>query len=197
MVDVELLNAARAAVEEIRQADRRKSIEEGRPLFRTWSIKELMELDPDPLFFTVDRAGGSVHLYWGGYDYELDLADIRTPMDLLRILSHVATKEWELSTGYRIHRLIERICRARGWDLYSHSDGSPANVKAERAKMTPQLRWRVFARDGHRCKACGSSPANGAILHVDHIQAIANGGLTEMENLQTLCAACNFGKGTS
>ncbi|MGH6770170.1 MAG: HNH endonuclease [Xanthobacteraceae bacterium] len=32
-------------------------------------------------------------------------------------------------------------------------------------------------------------------MHVDHILAFAKGGRTVLENLQTLCEACNLGKG--
>ncbi|MBS3113013.1 HNH endonuclease [Candidatus Woesearchaeota archaeon] len=51
-------------------------------------------------------------------------------------------------------------------------------------------------RDNFKCKNCGRSPAidMSLILHVDHIKALANGGETVLENLQTLCSKCNIGK---
>ncbi len=61
--------------------------------------------------------------------------------------------------------------------------------------MTPRLRYQIMQRDGFRCVLCGASQANGATLHVDHIQPISKGGLTVPENLRTLCDLCNFGKG--
>ncbi|MEX2317950.1 MAG: HNH endonuclease [Pirellulales bacterium] len=59
-----------------------------------------------------------------------------------------------------------------------------------------RLRFRVLRRDFFRCRYCGRSPANtpGLELNVDHILAWANGGETILENLQTLCENCNFGK---
>lgn len=66
---------------------------------------------------------------------------------------------------------------------------------AERAKLTPQLRYNILHRDKFRCKACGAMPETGALLQIDHIKPIACGGLTEWNNLQTLCATCNLGKG--
>jgi 5-methylcytosine-specific restriction endonuclease McrA len=48
----------------------------------------------------------------------------------------------------------------------------------------------VFARDGHRCVACGSSEN----LTVDHILARALGGSDALWNLQTLCGPCNTAK---
>lgn len=59
-----------------------------------------------------------------------------------------------------------------------------------------RLRWRVLNRDSFRCCSCGKSPAMelGVILHIDHILAWSKGGLTNEENLQTLCDRCNLGK---
>lgn len=59
------------------------------------------------------------------------------------------------------------------------------------------LRYFILKRDSFRCVRCGRSPAteHGLVLHVDHILAWANGGLTVADNLRTLCAPCNLGKG--
>ncbi len=61
-----------------------------------------------------------------------------------------------------------------------------------------RIRHRVFLRDRFRCTACGASPANDpkVVLHVDHKIPIAKGGRATLENLATLCADCNLGKGT-
>lgn len=63
--------------------------------------------------------------------------------------------------------------------------------------VRPGLRFKVFMRDRFCCVACGRSPAThlGIELHADHILAVANGGKTTLENLQTLCRECNLGKG--
>jgi hypothetical protein len=64
-------------------------------------------------------------------------------------------------------------------------------------QVAPRLRFRVFQRDRFKCVACGRSPATdlNIILHADHMTPVALGGKTIMENLQTLCEACNLGKG--
>lgn len=61
-----------------------------------------------------------------------------------------------------------------------------------------RLRFLVMRRDRFACRSCGRSPAThpGAVLHVDHMTAWVNGGLTTLENLQTLCDRCNLGKGS-
>lgn len=59
-----------------------------------------------------------------------------------------------------------------------------------------QLRFKVLQRDDFRCRACGASPAvtPGIRLEVDHIVPWSKGGETVIDNLQTLCFACNQGK---
>ena len=59
-----------------------------------------------------------------------------------------------------------------------------------------RLRFKVLQRDHFRCCACGASPSvtPGIRLEVDHITPWSKGGETIIENLQTLCLACNQGK---
>lgn len=66
--------------------------------------------------------------------------------------------------------------------------------KRERSLMTPSLRMTILRRDGHRCQMCGAAASSGAVLHIDHITPVSLGGLTNMQNLQTLCEPCNLGK---
>jgi hypothetical protein len=55
-----------------------------------------------------------------------------------------------------------------------------------------QLRPIVYARDGYKCLKCGSTKN----LSLDHIIPMIKGGLTVIENLQTLCTKCNSSKHT-
>ena len=59
-----------------------------------------------------------------------------------------------------------------------------------------RLRWHVLQRDRFVCCGCGATPAltPGVELHVDHVRPWSRGGATTLDNLQTLCAACNLGK---
>lgn len=56
-------------------------------------------------------------------------------------------------------------------------------------------RMKVLTRDGRRCFICGRSPANHVDLelHVHHIVPWGRGGITEIENLVTLCGTCHDG----
>lgn len=64
----------------------------------------------------------------------------------------------------------------------------------ERKRVTASVRFEVFARDGNRCRVCGTT-AEVEPLHVDHIIPISKGGRSDLHNLQTLCQTCNLGKG--
>jgi 5-methylcytosine-specific restriction enzyme A len=66
--------------------------------------------------------------------------------------------------------------------------------KIKRKAFTKSIRHEVFKRDNYKCKECGV-PNKKAILHIDHIIPLAKGGTDELDNLQTLCEACNISKG--
>lgn len=74
---------------------------------------------------------------------------------------------------------------------------SARRTEADCREVRSGLRFKVFMRDRFRCLACGRSPATDLKieLHADHVLAVANGGKTFLENLQTLCQHCNLGKG--
>ena len=58
------------------------------------------------------------------------------------------------------------------------------------------LWWDILARDNWTCCSCGrSAKLHGVTLHVDHITPRSRGGTDQIDNLQTLCAKCNIGKG--
>lgn len=62
-----------------------------------------------------------------------------------------------------------------------------------RKPLSKRTRFEVFKRDQFTCQYCGAHPPQ-AILHVDHIVAVANGGDGDMSNLVTACSSCNLGK---
>lgn len=66
-------------------------------------------------------------------------------------------------------------------------------MRIDRTKVTKSVRFEVFKRDGFRCVYCGADPSTGP-LHVDHVEAVANGGTNEPDNLVTACEPCNLGK---
>lgn len=73
----------------------------------------------------------------------------------------------------------------------------PQKVVEQKGKRSIPLalRYKVLKRDNSKCVACGrSAKENGVILHIDHKLPFSLGGLTTLENLQTLCQECNISK---
>lgn len=71
------------------------------------------------------------------------------------------------------------------------------SVAGQRALMTSSLRQGILDRDHHTCQQCGVSVQDEPhlLLEVDHIIPVSKGGLTAIDNLQTLCWRCNRSKG--
>lgn len=72
-----------------------------------------------------------------------------------------------------------------------------ALAKEQRALMTSKLRTHIKERDNYTCCQCGNSVHTepNLLLEIDHIIPISKGGLTQIDNLQTLCWKCNRSKG--
>lgn len=64
---------------------------------------------------------------------------------------------------------------------------------AKRKAISKKVRFDIFKRDHFTCQYCGAHPPQ-AILHVDHIVPVVEGGGNEDTNLITACDACNLGK---
>lgn len=67
---------------------------------------------------------------------------------------------------------------------------------ATRKAISKKARFEIFKRDGFSCLYCGATPP-AAILQVDHVHAVANGGSNDAGNLVTSCQNCNLGKGAT
>lgn len=72
----------------------------------------------------------------------------------------------------------------------------PLKVIENKAKRTIPLglRYKVLKKDAFKCIACGRGAPDGVKLHIDHKTPFSLGGLTELNNLQTLCDECNISK---
>lgn len=71
-----------------------------------------------------------------------------------------------------------------------------ALAKEQRMLMTKKLREFIKKRDHYTCCQCGNSISvePNLLLEIDHIIPVSKGGLTEENNLQTLCWKCNRSK---
>lgn len=79
------------------------------------------------------------------------------------------------------------------FDGYKCAKNYYKNVVNKR-KVSNVLRIFIFERDKFKCVYCGLSAKDGAVLNVDHILPVSKGGSNKLNNLQTLCRACNNGK---
>ena len=65
--------------------------------------------------------------------------------------------------------------------------------RRSRRQLSKAVRFDVLKRDSFACTYCGARPPH-AVLHVDHIKPVADGGGNHMSNLVAACADCNLGK---
>lgn len=83
-----------------------------------------------------------------------------------------------------IDALVENLSQKIRWKK---------SAAGQRALMTSKLRNFIKQRDNHTCKHCSASIAvePNLLLEVDHIVPVSRGGLSQVDNLQTLCWRCN------
>lgn len=63
-----------------------------------------------------------------------------------------------------------------------------------RMPIRKTVRQKVIQRDGMICRLCGGAIESGDV-HIDHIVPVANGGRSELSNLQVAHSKCNIKKG--
>ncbi|MFW0776327.1 MAG: HNH endonuclease [Rickettsiales bacterium] len=85
---------------------------------------------------------------------------------------------------------------AKKWDL-DHI-AFCRSKKFYQSQKWKNLRLIVLAKS-NKCRACGASPNDGAVMHVDHIlpRSIYPEYALNESNLQVLCSDCNMGKGNT
>jgi len=118
--------------------------------------------------------------------------------DLARDPSDISQGPYNRRFGLWTAALEAFVNYANGTGAESPTSQPDTEVARRATGRAPsvRLRWHVLQRDHFTCCACGASPALalGIELHVDHIVPWSKGGETVLENLQTLCSACNLGK---
>jgi hypothetical protein len=64
----------------------------------------------------------------------------------------------------------------------------------ENSNVPTSLRKLVLIRDNYQCQDCGTKDWNKkpSLLHTHHLTPHAKGGITEIENLITLCFICHW-----
>ena len=107
-------------------------------------------------------------------------------------------KKTLLSFGITLEKIISEFLMSRRSDIDEHTI-TICNLPAVKFYKTPEwrnIRYKVLETAGNRCSACGRSPKEGVIIHVDHIlpRSIFPEKALDLNNLQVLCEDCNIGK---
>lgn len=83
-----------------------------------------------------------------------------------------------------------------------HNPQLPIGINAASDNFLSTYEWRrvrmvALKKYGARCQCCGASPADGAVMNVDHIKPrkLFPQLALDVNNLQILCHECNHGKG--
>lgn len=88
--------------------------------------------------------------------------------------------------------ILEVVHKAQfGRDLFGRKT-EEYSQKYMKKKIGLKLRLEVYERDGFKCVTCGIQKN----LTLDHIKPEILGGVSTIENLQTMCKSCNSSKGT-
>lgn len=105
----------------------------------------------------------------------------------------------QISSG--LEKSINRGSRSKKKDLEKDVESSDAAYIASNDFLSSyewrKVRMQALKLHGAKCMCCGDTPANGAIMNVDHIKPrkLFPSLALELTNLQILCGPCNHGKG--
>ena len=103
---------------------------------------------------------------------------------------------FQLVDGWLEHDGTRHVCKFRLELLEDQSDreeASQRDIDLAHTRVIPTaVKLEVWKRDRGRCVQCGSTDN----LHFDHILAYSLGGSSvTADNVQLLCARCNYDKG--
>lgn len=77
---------------------------------------------------------------------------------------------------------------------YNRSLPPVPSARKRRDPISTRTRFLVLERDNFRCRYCGASADDEALV-LDHVVSVADGGSSDMDNLVAACQPCNAGKG--
>lgn len=118
--------------------------------------------------------------------------EITVTLCLTKINGASITSKGQTFNASEIEDIIKRLHNKQN-DFYLDDEIWQSICRVERGKVTNKIRFAIYAKDGHRCRQCGSTQD----LEIDHIFPIAKGGKSTYDNLQTLCHRCNAKKSDS
>lgn len=122
---------------------------------------------------------------------EIDMSDLHYPVYSFQYVSHGGNSSIDFDIRLDVDNLNKFVSYLNELLLQKNS------IKGQRALMTSKLREQIKFRDNYTCKKCANSTQieTNLLLEIDHIIPLSKGGITILENLQTLCWKCNRSKG--
>lgn len=122
---------------------------------------------------------------------QIDFSDLYFPKYTMQYISDGGNSSMKTEVVFNLdnlERFINYLAEHIKWRK---------SVDGQRALMTPKLRELIKERDRYTCCICHNSTEKepNLLLEIDHIIPLSKGGMTEIDNLQTLCWKCNRSKG--
>lgn len=122
---------------------------------------------------------------------QIDLSDLYFPKYTMQYISDGGNSSMKTEVIFNLdnlERFINYLAEHIKWRK---------SVEGQRALMTLKLRSFIKERDGYTCCICQNTTEKepNLLLEIDHIIPLSKGGMTEEDNLQTLCWKCNRSKG--
>jgi hypothetical protein len=154
-----------------------------------WADKKFTKEIREPRIICPDQAVK----YWQLLGQNYLVVNKEEHFYLFGLVGGNALIEKDILRKMRLDLLEPDICTRSGPDGFISVKNLPGIVFNH--APTPKQRMRILKRDKYRCKICGRRPADyvDIELHVHHIRPSSKGGLTEDENLITLCQTCHQG----
>lgn len=164
--------------------------------FRTWNdALVIANLDISNKFYS------DIELYDNLAKIWISLGKQPSRRDLIHVGSDISYKAYERRFGRwstALKSFVEYFNATQDdfSEIAVNIDQKDLKYRTGSRDINLRLRFRVMSRDSFKCCFCGASPAKdpSVELHVDHIKPWSKGGITELDNLQTLCSKCNQGK---
>ena len=102
-------------------------------------------------------------------------------------------------TRHYNYQMVKQMCDDKGIEFANQSFASMVKqmrkefMDIQRASFSKEFREEVHEAQGKCCQMCKDNLKLNA-FHIDHIQALANGGTNDIDNLQILCKECHYVK---
>lgn len=123
------------------------------------------------------------------FPHEHEEAALAEAADQLEIVA-MTPDDWAAFLRQTDTLAVEALCKGVGAD----GGVGKAIIRKSQRQVDQHVQWRVFRRDGYRCRYCGR---NDVPLTVDHLVLWEEGGPTIDANLLSACKRCNQTRGNT